>query len=64
MITFSKSQRALENQFLRASKNKDNSLYYSGRGITSVRNVYNYWNYAHSHSTANIPEFNKMYSLV
>ena len=28
MITFSKSQRALENQFLRASKNKDNSFFW------------------------------------
>ena len=45
-------------------KNKDNSLYYSGRGITSVKNVYKYWNYAHSHSTANIPNFNKMYYIV
>ena len=42
-------------------KNKDNSLYYTGRGITSIRNIYNYWNYAHSHSTAYIPNFNTMY---
>jgi hypothetical protein len=44
-------------------KNKDNPLYYTGRGITSVKNVSNYWNYAHSHSTAYIPDFNKMYNL-
>ena len=44
-------------------KNKDNPLYYSGRCITSVKNIYNYWNYAHSHSTASIPDFNKMYHL-
>ena len=44
-------------------KNKDNSVYYKGRGITSIRNLYNYWNYAHSHSTAYIPNFNTMYLL-
>lgn len=45
-------------------KNKDNPLFYTGRGITSVKNINNYWNYSHSHATAYIPDFNKMYRLI
>ena len=45
-------------------KNKDNNLYYRGKGITSIQNLYNYWNYAHSHKTAFIPNFNKMYDIL
>jgi len=44
-------------------KNKDNKLYYRGNGITSVKNLHFYWNYAHSHKTAFIPDFNKMYKI-
>ena len=45
-------------------KNKDNDLYYKGSGITSIKNLRSYWNYAHSHSTAYIPHFNKMYNII
>jgi len=45
-------------------KNKNNKLYYRGKGITSNRNLYNYWNYAHSHKTAFIPRFHKMYDII
>ena len=45
-------------------KNKDNKLYYHGNGITSIANLYNYWNYAHSHKTAFIPNFCEMYDII
>jgi len=45
-------------------KNKDNNVYYKGNGITSTKNIYNYWNYAHSHKTAFIPHFRKMYDII
>jgi len=46
------------------TKNKDNDLYYKGSGITSTKNLKSYWNYAHSHKTAYIPNFSKMYNIV
>jgi hypothetical protein len=46
-------------------KNKDNDLYYKGYGITSTKNIYKYWNYAHCPShCATIPHFNKMYNII
>jgi hypothetical protein len=42
---------------------KNNQLFYKGRLLTSNKNISRYWNYAHSHKTARIPEFNKMYRL-
>jgi len=45
-------------------KNKDNNLYCKGARIKSVKNIQRYWNYAHSHSTAYIPNFDNMYTLV
>lgn len=41
--------------------NKDTILYKGKNKIKSIKNIENYWNYAKSHKTAYIPNFDDYY---